>query len=65
MLRREIIGFRLALQPEFFDLLVFLVHVVGNRAHVVEELAVNRPTVVFAPDVVADESCPQLAHRVF
>src|SRR5688572_1840731 len=40
-LRRKVVGLRLALLADQGGLLIVLVHVMGNRPHVVEELAVH------------------------
>ena len=55
VLRREVITLRLALLPDQCGLGLALVHVVGNGAHVVEKLGVDRPFVVFGIDGVADD----------
>jgi hypothetical protein len=38
--------------------------VVGDRAHIVEELGVYRPPLVFVPDPIADELAPERVDRV-
>ena len=55
LLRREIVRLGLALLPDQSGLSGILVHVVRDRAHVVEELRVNRPLRVFGPEGLADE----------
>ena len=55
MLRREVVGLRLAFETEQFGLLGVLVHVVRNRTHVVEELGVDGPLLVLAPNLRTDE----------
>lgn len=64
VLGREVIGFWLAFLTHQFGLLCILVHVVGDRTHVVEELRINRPLAVFAPNRGADEVCTALRHRL-
>ncbi len=59
VLGREVVGLGLAFLPDQGGLFVALMHVVGNRAHVVEELAVDRPALVLVPDRLADEFCPE------
>ena len=54
-LRGKIITFRLALAAEQGGLLLVLVHVVGNRPEIVEELAVDRPALVGIPETAADD----------
>ena len=46
VLRREIVGFRLALLPDLPGMLFHLVHVVRNRSQVIEELAEHVPAAV-------------------
>ena len=60
VLRREIVGFRFTFLSHEFGLLRVLVHVVGNRAHVVEELRVHRPLAVLVPNRGSDEICTTL-----
>ena len=55
-LRREVVRLRLALLADLGGLGAVLVHVVGDRPHVVEELAVDRPALVLRPDRRADEA---------
>ena len=50
----EIVRFGLAFHADLGALLGVLVHVVGDRAHVVEELAVDGPTLVLVPQPAAD-----------
>ena len=59
---REIVGFRLALLADLSGLRRALVHVVRDGAHVVKELRVDRPLLVFAPDGFADEGAPAFGH---
>ena len=54
-LGREIIALGLPLAAELRGLLGVLVHVVGDRAEVVEELGVDRPFLVLRPEGVADQ----------
>src|SRR5207237_760540 len=53
-LRREIIALGLALAPEPGRLLLVLVHMMGDRPQVIEELAVDRPALVGRPQGFAD-----------
>ena len=55
VLRREVIGFRLALLAHQLGERVALVHVVGNGAHVVEELAEQVPAAFALHDVGAQQ----------
>ncbi len=57
VLRREVVRLGFTFLPHEFCLFGILVHVVGDGAHVVEELRVHRPLVVLAPDGVPDEIC--------
>ena len=64
VLRREVVALGLAFLADQLRLLGALVHVVRDRAHVVEELRVDRPLLVLVPDRLADERCAALGHRV-
>jgi hypothetical protein len=64
VLRRKIVGLRLALQAEQRGLLGVLVEMMRNRPHVVEKLGIDRPLFVFAPETVADEQAAALRHRL-
>ena len=64
-LGREVIRFRLAFLPDKRCLLGALMHVMGDRPHVVEELAVDRPLAVLFPDIEPDDSSAQSAHGIF
>ena len=55
VLGREVVGLRLAFETEQLGLLGVLVHVVRDRTHVVEELGVDGPLLVLAPDLGTDE----------
>ena len=61
VLRREVVRLGLALLADQLRLCRALVHVVRNRPHVVEELRVDRPLLVFLPDRLADERAPHSA----
>ncbi len=50
VLRREIVGLGLALLPDKGGLFGILVHVVRDGPHVVEELGIDGPLLVLAPD---------------
>src|SRR5262249_42765361 len=54
-LRRKVIRLRLALLTDEGCLARILMHVVRDRAHVVEELRIDRPALVLLPDVGPDE----------
>ncbi len=64
VLRREVVALGLAFLSDQRRLLARLVHVVRDRAHVVEELRVDRPLLVLAPDGVADDVAAQFRHGV-
>ena len=64
VLRRKIVGLRLAFQAEQRGLFGVLVHVMWNRPHVVKKLRVDRPLFVFAPDFIADEGGTAFADRL-
>ncbi len=60
----KVIRLRLTLLSDFRSLLVVLVHVVGDRPQVVEELAVDRPPRVTVPDRLADQLRALQRHRL-
>ena len=64
VLRREVVGFRLALLPHQLGELVVLMQVVRQRPEVVEELAVDRPAPVLLPDLRADDRRAQFGHHI-
>ena len=64
VLRREVIGLRLAFLADELRLLGALVHVMRNRPHVVEELRVDRPLAVLLPDRLADERRAAVGDRL-
>jgi hypothetical protein len=55
VLRREVVALGLALLPHQLGVVERLVHVVRDRAHVVEELRIHGPLLVAVPDRLADE----------
>src|ERR1039458_8049256 len=59
VLRREIVGFRLALLPDLLGMLGQLVHVVRNRSQVIEELAEHVPAAVASHHVCTQNLFPQ------
>ena len=63
-LGREVIGLGLAFLAHQRGLFGVLVHVVGDGAHVVEELGIHRPLLVGVPDGVADDLAAENVHRV-
>ena len=63
-LRREVVALGLALLAGQRGVLVLLVHVVRDGAHVVEELRVDRPALVLLPHRLADDPRPGLGHGV-
>ena len=64
VLRREVVGLGLALAAEQLRLLVALVHVMRNRAEVVEELAEQVPALLALHDVLAEQQVAGLVDRV-
>ena len=60
----EIIGFRFAFLTDLCSLIFTLVHVVGDRAHVVKKLAINWPLLVFLPDCCAYQLLTFYIHRI-
>ncbi len=64
VLRRKVVALGLALLADELRVVERLVHVVGDRPHVVEELRVDRPLFVAVPDALADELRPSFAHGV-
>ena len=65
LLRRKIIAFRFALTPDELGLLVALVQVMHDGAHIVEELAVDGPAMVLLPDRLAYQPLPLGLNRFF
>ena len=61
VLRREIVGFRLALLADLLGVLVHLVHVMRNGPQVVEELAEHVPSAVLAITSAPRSSSPASA----
>ena len=55
VLRREVVALRLPFVADELGVIERLVHVMGDRPHVVEELRVHRPLLVAVPDPLADE----------
>ena len=64
-LRREVVALGLALLAGQGGVLGPLVHVMGDGAHVVEKLRVDRPAFVFLPDCLADDLRAGLFDGVF
>ncbi|GBD35695.1 hypothetical protein HRbin36_00809 [bacterium HR36] len=54
-LRGEIIGFGFTLLADERRLLVILMHVMRDRAEVIEEFAINRPAMILLPHRFADK----------
>ena len=63
-LRREVVALRLALLAGQRGMLALLVHVVRDRAHVVEELRVDGPAAILVEHRLADEPGAGLGHGV-
>ena len=55
VLGREVVGFRFAFLTHEGGLGGALVHVMGNRPHVIEEFGVDGPFPVFFPDALTDQ----------
>src|SRR5581483_10613637 len=55
-LRRKVVAFRLSFSPHQPCLLFALMKVMRNRAEVIEEFTVDRPPMITAPDIFADQS---------
>ena len=64
VLRREVIALRFAFLADELGILERLVHVMGDRPHVVEELRVDGPLLVAVPDLLADELRGPLADGI-
>src|SRR5262245_5177363 len=64
VLRAEIITLRLAFLANQLGMLKALVHVVRNRAHVVEKLRIYGPALVFIKHGLTDESRPGFSDGV-
>ena len=64
MLRREVVRLRLSFTSNEFRLLEILVHVMRDRSHVVEELGIDRPLLVFLPDRTADDLRTKLRDNI-
>ena len=61
----EVVALGLAFLTDQSGILLGLMHVVGDWAHVVEEFRVDRPAVVFAEDGFADEPIALFGDGVF
>ncbi len=55
---REVIRLRLPVLPDQTGVFVAVMHVMGQGAHVVEELRVHRPAAMLLPDAFADDAAP-------
>src|ERR1051325_1401689 len=55
VLRGEVVGLRFAFLADEFGLFGTLVHVMRDRAHVIEELRIDRPFLVLVPNPFADD----------
>ena len=64
VLRREVVGLGFAFLADELGLLGALVHVQGNRPHVVEELRVDRPLAILLPDGLADDGGAAVGDRL-
>ena len=64
VLRREVVGLRFAFLADELGLLGALVHVQGNRPHVVEELRIHRPLAILLPDGLADDGGAAIRDRL-
>ena len=54
VLGREVVSLWLPLLAHQFRLGIIVVHMMGNRSQVVEELAINRPAVELIPQLLAN-----------
>ena len=64
ILRRKVIAFWFSFLADELGILERLVHVMGDRPHVVEELRIDGPLLVAVPDLLADELRGPLADGV-
>jgi hypothetical protein len=62
-LGREVIAFGLPLLADQGRLILVMVHVMGNRSHIVEELGVDGPALVLVPHFLPDEAGAFGHHR--
>src|SRR4029434_508224 len=62
VLRREIVRLWFSLLADELSLPGALVHVMRNRSHVIEELGIHRPPLVFAPDFRTDQRGSTFGH---
>ena len=60
----EVVALGLSFLADFCRLFRVLVHVMRDRAHVVEELRIHRPFFERIPDVVTDDFALQLGHGI-
>lgn len=60
----EVIALRLALLVGQLGVLGILVHVMGDRPHVVEKLRVDGPSLVLIPDCLAYQPDAGFGHRI-
>jgi len=63
-LRGEVIALGLSLLAGQGGVFVALVHVVGDGPHVVEELGIHGPALIFLPDGVSDDPALALLHCI-
>jgi hypothetical protein len=61
---RKIIRFGFAELPDHLRVLIVVVYMVWQGAHVVEEFRVHRPAVVFFPETLTDEGAFQMVDRI-
>src|SRR5262249_16964658 len=59
----KIITFRFSFLSYQFRLLLVLVHVMGDRTHVIEKLGIDRPPAVLVPDSFSDQRRAAVFHR--
>ena len=64
VLRREVVGLGLSFLADELGLLGALVHVQGDRPHVVEELRIDRPLAILLPDGFADDCSAAVGDRL-
>src|SRR4029079_12015854 len=65
VLRRKVVGLRLALAANELGVRITLVHVMRNGPHVVEELAEDVPTTLLRHDVRTEQRVTGDVHNLF
>jgi hypothetical protein len=64
VLWREVVGFGFAFLADELGLFGILMHVVRDGSHVIEKLGIDRPLLVFLPNLFADDGCAAFGDRL-